>query len=473
MSASEPLDQLLARSLRVSGVVLVVLGVYAASQWVALAHVEEPDVIDRDVFWVSSLVNCGLFAMVALHNGLLRLLRRRASLSAGAFVGLTFGLGVVVEAVWVFQYHLGGSQSCNLFMVILASLAVFAWLLPGGWLVALTALTLAGMAGVTLLELNGVLDYAPIFTDHAALGAAFLTGHVLALNVAVTAAAFGSVLPILLHLRRTLVAHQASLEANAEHLRLEVAERGSAEERLRASIADLERSNRDLEQFGNLVSHDLKAPLRAVRGYLGVLAEDAGNVRAGEPAECLSAADDAARRMENLIDDLLAYSKIHGSRRKPVACDVGRAVDDAQVLLRGVIAETGAEIACGPMPTVLCDPGRLIQVFENLLGNSLRYRSEAPPRIRVEARAEGDEWLLSVADNGVGFDPRFREKIFDAFERLSPSRHTEGTGIGLAICRRIVEQYGGRIWADSRPGEGATFTFCLPAARPDEPVPSI
>lgn len=174
--------------------------------------------------------------------------------------------------------------------------------------------------------------------------------------------------------------------------------------------------------------------------------------------------------MENLIDDLLAYSKIHGSRRKPVPCDVGRAVDDAQVLLRGLIAETGAEIACGPMPIVLCDPGRLIQVFENLLGNALRYRSEAPPRIRVEARAEGDEWLISVADNGAGFESRFREKIFDAFERLSPSRHTEGTGIGLAICRRIVSQYGGRIWADSRPGEGATFTFCLPAALPGEAV---
>lgn len=219
-----------------------------------------------------------------------------SGLTQRGFRDLTFGLGVVAEAVWIYQCHVGGSQSCNLLMIITASLAVFAWLLPVGGLLLLTVLAVGGMAAVTVLEVGGVLEYAPIFTDRAALRATFLDPKVLAINGAITATAMGSVLPILLHLRRSLVAHQASLEANAAHLHLEVAERDAAEQRLRASVSDLERSNRDLEQFGHLVSHDLKAPLRAVRGYLGVLAEDAGNVRAGEPAECLSAADDAARR---------------------------------------------------------------------------------------------------------------------------------------------------------------------------------
>lgn len=461
---NEPLDQVVPRAVRLSGVVLLVLGVYAACQWVAHSLLVPGGLIDRDVYAVSSIVNCGLVLVFATYHGVLRALAKRHAATEARYLWLTSILGVITQSVWVYQYHVGGSQSCNLLMVILASLAVFAWVLPAWALVTLTGFTLAGMAGVTALELANVLAYAPVFADRVQLRRVFLEPNLLAMNVAVTAAALGSVLPILLHLRRSLVLHQATLEANSTRLQFEVADRVSAEERLRASITDLERSNRDLEQFGHLVSHDLKAPLRAVRGYLGVLAEDPANVREGEPAQCLVAAGDAARRMENLIDDLLAYSKIHGSRRKPVPCEVGRAVDDAQVLLRALIAETGADIACGPMPIVLCDPGRLIQVFENLLGNALRYRSEAPPHIRVEASAEGDEWLISVSDNGIGFEPRFREKIFDAFERLSPDRNAEGTGIGLAICRRIIEQYGGRIWAESHPGEGATFRFCLKAA---------
>gem|GEM_PF-3041306 len=465
MSASEPLEQQVARARRLSAIVLVVLGVYAACQWGKYALLSTGG-IELDVFRVSAIVNCGLTLVIALYHGALRLLSARHAITTDIYRRLTFAFGAIMQGVWVYQYHVGGSQSCNMLMVIVASLAVFAWALTPGGLVALTALTLAGMAGVTALEWAGVLEYAPIFVERALLREVFLDGNIVAMNVAVTAAALGSVLPILMHLRASLNAQQATLEAHGQRLQLEVFERGVAEQRLRASVSELERSNRDLEQFGHLVSHDLKAPLRAVRGYLGVLAEDPANVREGEPSECLAAASDAARRMQNLIDDLLAYSKLHGSRRKPVPCDVGRAVDDAQVLLRALVSETHAEITCGPMPAVLCDPGRLIQVFENLLGNSLRYRSSAPPRIRVEARAEGDEWLISIADNGIGFDPKFRDKIFDPFERLSPARHTVGTGIGIAICRRIIEQYGGRIWADSRPDEGATFTFCLRAAPP-------
>jgi signal transduction histidine kinase len=465
MVANEPVEQIASRTLRVSAMFLVILGVYCACQWVAYLTLEPGGVVEPDEFALSSLINCGLFAAAGVYHGLLQVLARRRALTERLHVSLTFGLGVLFQAVWVWQLHVGGSQSCNVLMVIVATLAVFAWLLPAGWLAALAGLTLLGMATVTALEVGGVLEYAPIFTHRQALPGIFLDAKVLLMNVAVSAASLGVVLPILLHLRRSVREHHAALEANGQRLQLEVGERGAAEQRLRDSVADLQRSNRDLEQFGHLVSHDLKAPLRAVRGYLGVLAERPDNVREGEPAECLAAAGDAARRMENLIDDLLAYSKIHGVRREPVPCEVGRAVDDAEVLLRALIAETGARIECGPMPTVLCDPGRLIQVFQNLLANALRYRSEQTPHIRIEARAEGDEWVVSVADNGVGFDPRYRERIFDAFERLATSQQVEGTGIGLAICRRIVEQYGGRIWADSRPGQGATFSFCLNAAR--------
>jgi len=466
MVANEPIEQVAARSQRVISVVLLILGVYVPCQWLAASLIERGDPVDPLVFAESAWVNLGLLITGLVYRALVRALAARNRLRTKLYVALTFALSLVAQGVWVYQLHVGGSQSCNVLMVILASLAVFAWLLPAGWVVLLAGLTLAGMAAVTALEAVGLLEYAPIFVDHKALRATFLNGGVVALNVAVTVASMGIVLPILLLLRRSVRDQHAVLEANGLRLQLEVAERADAEARLRATVADLRRSNRDLEQFGHLVSHDLKAPLRAVRGYLGVLAEEPRNVREGEPSECLLAATDVARRMENLIDDLLAYSKIHGVRREPVPCDVGRAVDDAEVLLRALIAETGARIGCGPMPTVLCDPGRLIQVFQNLLGNALRYRGDQPPRIRIEARAEGDEWVLSVADDGVGFDPQYRERIFDAFERLASSRQVEGTGIGLAICRRIVEQYGGRIWADSQPGQGATFSFCLKAATP-------
>jgi light-regulated signal transduction histidine kinase (bacteriophytochrome) len=172
---------------------------------------------------------------------------------------------------------------------------------------------------------------------------------------------------------------------------------------------------------------------------------------------------DGAKRMKRLIEDLLAYSRV-GARAREVA-----PVDSGEVL-RGVLAGLGpsieegrAQVASGELPTVRADATQLGQVFQNLIGNAIKFHGDQPPKIRVEARRDGDRWVFSVADNGIGIAPEFREKVFVIFQRLHTREKYPGTGIGLAICKKIVERHGGRIWVESKAGQGSTFYFTLPA----------
>ncbi len=222
------------------------------------------------------------------------------------------------------------------------------------------------------------------------------------------------------------------------------------------------RSNQDLEQFAAVVSHDLQEPLRTISGFVQLLQKKYANQLDAEADTFIEHAVDGAKRMERLIKDLLAYSRVGTRRREPVPSDASGALRQAMHNLHESIQETGAEITHGELPTVRADPSQLAQLFQNLLGNAIKFRSEAPPKIHVDARRDGDCWQFSVSDNGIGIDPKFQNEIFEVFRRLHTRGQYGGTGIGLAICKKIVDRHGGRIWVESQPGQGATFHFTLP-----------
>lgn len=245
----------------------------------------------------------------------------------------------------------------------------------------------------------------------------------------------------------------------------DITARKTAEEALRKTAEDLKRSNEDLEQFAYLASHDLQEPLRMVASYLQLLERRYRERLGGDAGEFIDYAVEGATRMKSLIRDLLEYSRVGTSDRPFEAVDSDRVLDEALSNLEVAIKENDAEITREALPTVSADAKQIVQLFQNLVVNAIKFRSAEKPRIHIAARRRGGEWVFSVRDNGIGIDPKFADRVFIIFQRLHGRDEYPGTGIGLALCRKIVERHGGRIWVESAPGAGATFFFTLPAAK--------
>jgi len=240
-------------------------------------------------------------------------------------------------------------------------------------------------------------------------------------------------------------------------------ERRLAEESLQQTATELARSNKELEEFAYVASHDLQEPLRMVVSYMQLLQRRYQGKLDANADEFIAFAVDGANRMQTLINDLLTYSRV-GTRGKPFApTDCTAAIKRVLSNLRMAIEEQQAVITQAALPTVMADDVQIMQLFQNLIGNAIKFHGEAPPRVQISAKREATHWLFSVRDHGIGIDPEYAERIFKVFQRLHGKAEYPGTGIGLAVCKKIVERHGGRIWVESQAGQGATFYFTIPA----------
>jgi PAS domain S-box-containing protein len=237
-----------------------------------------------------------------------------------------------------------------------------------------------------------------------------------------------------------------------------------SEETLSHQSEELRRSNRELEQFAYIASHDLQEPLRMVSSYTQLLDRRYRGKLGTDADEFIAYAVEGATRMRSLIDDVLEFARVSSEPSPDEPTELQPLLSDVLTDLAAVIREKNAQITSDPLPVVSGNSSQLRQVLQNLIGNAIKF-CKRPPRIHIEVRREDNNWSISVRDNGIGIDPNHTEKIFQAFQRLNGHSEFAGNGIGLAVCKRIIERHGGTVRVDSRPNEGSTFTFTLPAAR--------
>jgi signal transduction histidine kinase len=250
----------------------------------------------------------------------------------------------------------------------------------------------------------------------------------------------------------------------------DVTERKRAEQALAERAKELQRSNAELEQFAYIASHDLQEPLRMVASYCQLLQRRYKGKLDADADEFIGYAVEGAGRMQRMINDLLNYSRVGRRGGQFEAVAMRDIVDGVLKNLELAIRDAGAAIVVGDLPTVHGDRTLLHQLLQNLVGNALKFRRDAPVRVEVSAERDGDLWRFRVADDGIGIDAEYLERIFLIFQRLHERGKYPGTGIGLAVCKKVVEHHGGRIWVESTPGQGSTFIFTLPA--PDAPARS-
>ena len=263
------------------------------------------------------------------------------------------------------------------------------------------------------------------------------------------------------HLEELVRQRTRELEAANLQLRNEIGHRQVAEEALLRAAEDLKRANLDLEQFGYVASHDLQEPLRAVAGYVKLLEHRFPQHVDAKAREYIAGAAEGANRMEQLITGLLTFSRLSTEGRAFAPVSLEAPLNAALRTLQFSIKAANAVVTSDPLPTVRADESQIVQLFQNLIANALKFHSERPPQIHIGARAEEGRWIVWVRDNGIGIEPQYFDRIFQVFQRLRTRKYYAGTGIGLAICKKIVERHGGQIWVESHPGQDTTFFFSL------------
>jgi signal transduction histidine kinase len=353
------------------------------------------------------------------------------------------GMGLLLR-IAVTQWVGSGFPTYITFYPVVILAALFGGFWPG----ILATLMSALMVDYWILPPEGMFKYT---------SAVDLVGQLFFIGMgALMSAVAGRLRFIRSHLEQLVVERTTSL-------RNEMEERKKAEESVRKSADDLARSNKDLEQFAYVASHDLQEPLRAVAGFMGLLKKQYHASLPGEASEYIDYAIEGAERMQTLIEGLLAYSRVGRKETTFSSFNMNEAVDGALLNLQTAVAESGASIIRGDMPFVNADLLQMTQLMQNLIGNSLKFHGQGRPEIFIGSEKKDGKLIFSVRDNGIGIDPKYFDRIFMIFQRLHTRDKYKGTGIGLALCKKIVERHGGSIWVESKPNEGSTFYFSIPS----------
>ncbi len=243
----------------------------------------------------------------------------------------------------------------------------------------------------------------------------------------------------------------------------DVTERKHMQEQLQRTLEELKRSNTELQQFAYVASHDLQEPLRMVSSYVQLLSRRYKGKLDSNADEFIEFAVDGSNRMQIMIQALLSYSRVGTRGKPPEPTDCENILDQTMKNLQAAITEKNAEVTHDPLPTIMADGVQMVQLFQNLIGNGIKFQQEGQrPHVHISVEDTGADWMFSFSDNGIGIDPEFKERIFVIFQRLHGREKYPGTGIGLSVCKRIVERHGGTIWVESEPGKGATFKFAIP-----------
>jgi len=231
----------------------------------------------------------------------------------------------------------------------------------------------------------------------------------------------------------------------------------------------LERSNDELKQFAYIASHDLQTPLRNISGFVQLLQSNYAGALDERANDWIRRTVQSAKQMHALIQDLLAYSRLDTEAQPLLPTPFREVFNDTVALLETTIRDAGGQVTCDELPTVTGDRPQLVQLLQNLIGNGLKYHGQEPPRIHVSVRPSENEWVFSVRDNGIGIAPKHHARIFEIFERLHTQQEYPGTGIGLAVCRRVIHHHGGKIWVESEAGHGSIFNFTIPERATAQP----
>jgi light-regulated signal transduction histidine kinase (bacteriophytochrome) len=248
-----------------------------------------------------------------------------------------------------------------------------------------------------------------------------------------------------------------------ENLMAQVEQVEVANRELNRALTELTRSNQELQEFAYVASHDLQEPLRKIANFSEMLAKKYQGHFDARADRYFGYVSDGAKRMQALINDLLGYSRVGTADFRLIPASLEEVLKEALTDMQTLIRESGARISHDPLPTLRINPLQMRRLLQNLISNGIKFHDGHPPQVHIAASREPGDWLIAVRDNGIGFAPRHAEEIFKVFRRLHTKEAYPGTGIGLAICKKIVERHGGRIWAESTPGQGSTFYFTIPA----------
>jgi len=472
MPAGESVADLRKRVLVAAGFFLLAHVPYTLLQYLALGWVSLPPLVDVGVLADSVLANLAL-DLSALAFVLVNLAASRTKHDSWTTMyASTCALTSALIAGWGLQLHYGGSQSSHVLILILGTIVVVSWVLPRGTVVGISVLTTLYLATIVLSEWLGVLPYSPIIPATDLLRSQYLDGRIIWMNAVIYLCTFTLTIGLVLHLQRSLRQARLELATKNRELVQQNLDREQAQNTLRRAVEELTTVAEAQRRFLQAAAHDLRSPLQAIGGFASLIEGNLDGEGQDQTQRRLLRIQDSVRHMGCLLDDLGQLVLGEDQGVQPVPCDVDTVLDRVQGFFSVAIGDSQAHLEWGPMPTVMADEGRLTQVFQNLVGNALKFRSGAAPAIEIEASVQGSECTFSVHDNGIGVDPEQLERIFDPFERLVTRDQYEGNGIGLALCRMAVESMDGRIWAEARPGGGSSFRFTLPAA-PGDSAPAI